>query len=661
VRRLRSASFALPPREADLLRFLGGRCGTVDEAIASCACAVRPFAPPASNDAAIAAFYAARPEARARLLAAAADILAHRFDLLGSGPIDLGAALPWHADFKSGHVWDRGAWYEDLRAQVETAFGRGRDVKVPWELSRFQHAPLLAQAYRVSGEPRFGREIAAQIEDWIGSNPPGRGVNWTCTMDVAIRAVNWIWALGLAPDALLAGRPFASLLLRSLMTHGRFIAANLEKGTEPASNHYFSNLVGLLALGLLFRGAEEADGWWAFAAAEIPRENRAQTYDDGVDYEASIPYHRLMSEMALVALVLLERGGGRADDMAGRVRSMAEYAARYTKPNGLAPQIGDNDDGRLLVLGDHRGDRRDHRSLLGCAAVRFDDAGLLAAAGGRVEDAAWLFGPATVESLSLRASRSRPAAPTGSAWPAGGVVILRGDDLYVALDAGGVGIEGQGGHAHNDTLSIEVHGAGEDLIVDPGTGGYTADLALRDRFRSTAAHNTVRVDGAEINPIPPRPFALPGNDRPVLRRTVFRRTYHLAQAEHHGYERLADPVVHKRIVLLNRIGRRIVVEDRLEGTGRHRVEWFFHLAPGVTAALDPAAPRLEAKANAAGFAIAPDLQPAGTRWRIAPDFFSPGYGRVVPSETLVIDWEGTLPIAARFTIEVARPPAEVRS
>jgi hypothetical protein len=658
VRRLRSASFAFFPREADLLRFLGGRFGTLDEAIAAVGGATRPFVPAALTPEAIAGFYAARPVARDRLLQAADDVLAHRFDLLGSGPVALGPALPWHADFKTGHVWDRTAWYEELRARIAAEFGSGRDVKVPWELSRFQHAPLLAQAFWLTGDARFTREIAAEIDDWIAANPPGRGVNWTCTMDVAIRAVNWTWALALAPGALLADRAFASLLLRALVAHGRFIAANLERGAGPTSNHYFSNLVGLLALGTLFRGAGEADGWRAFAAAEIVRENAIQTRADGVDYEASIPYHRLMTEMALVGLVLLGRGGGATAALAERVRLMAGYAAHYIKPNGLAPQLGDNDDGRLLVLGDHGADRRDHRSLLASAACLFDDAALLLLAGERVEEAAWLIGPAAVAALAAGAA-GRRAVPTGAAWPEAGVAVLRQDDLYVLLDAGTVGLEGEGGHAHNDTLSVEVHGAGEDLIVDPGTGSYTVDRALRNRFRATAAHNTVRVDGAEINPMPESLFSLPGVDRPVLRRAVFRRTFDFVEAEHHGYARLKDPVLHRRVVLLNRGGRRVVIEDRLEGAERHRVEWFFHLASGVEAVLADDALRLAGRVNAARFTLSAQALPDGARWRLVPDLVSPGYGRLAPAATLVVEWTGRLPVAARFAIDVARPGEEV--
>jgi len=101
------------------------------------------------------------------------------------------APIDWQLDFKSGHRWREDAWHLDI------AFGDrpGVDVKVPWELARMQHLPQLAWAYGLAAagapgfEPaqRYAREVRNQVLDFIACNPPGYGVNWRCTMDVAIR------------------------------------------------------------------------------------------------------------------------------------------------------------------------------------------------------------------------------------------------------------------------------------------------------------------------------------------------------------------------------------------------------------------------------------------------------------------------------------------
>src|SRR5207247_10848420 len=120
----------------------------------------------------------------------------HEFDLVGSGPTALQSEslepgyLPWHADFKSGAAWNPRMYFKNIR------YGRtpAVDVKVPWELSRFHHLITLGQAYRLTGDERYVTEYVCEVTDWIEKNPCRYGVNWSCTMEVAIRAVNWIWA-----------------------------------------------------------------------------------------------------------------------------------------------------------------------------------------------------------------------------------------------------------------------------------------------------------------------------------------------------------------------------------------------------------------------------------------------------------------------------------
>lgn len=646
ARRLRGHDRPALPDESDLLRAFGGAHGRLEEALADLAARGTALLPGDLGPAAMRAFYASRPEWRDRLMEAAARVLDHRFDLLGTGDRPLGARLPWHTDVRSGHAWDAGTASDELMTRVAREFGRGRDVKVPWELARLQHAPLLAQAFWLSQDRRFYDEFRAQVRDFTEANPVGRGVNWGCTMDVALRATSLAVAAALFQQALRGDAPFASLLWRSLLAHGRFIAAHLETG-EPRGNHYLSDLAGLLVVADLLRGLPEAEEWQAEAAAALPEHAGVQTLPDGADFEASIPYHRLASEILLAAALVLERRGRDAAPLRAHLRRRADYAAHYTKPGGLAPQIGDNDDGRFLLLGDHRADRRDHRGFLACAAVLLEDPALLQLAGERCEEAIWMHGPAAVERLAGRAPGSA-ARVTSALFPRAGAAILRGGGFYVHFEAGPVGQGGHGGHAHNDTLSFEVQAEGVDLIVDPGTGQYTADLEARDRFRATAAHNTVRVDGAEINPIPKNPFRLAGTDRPEILRSIFRRRFDLVEARHHGYGRLADPVTHRRLLFLSRSARRLVIEDRLEGTVSHRIEWFFHLAPGVTASIDAVTRTMRGRSGEVRFVLAADDLPEGARLALKDDLFSPGYGRVEPATTLVVTWEGRLPIAARF-------------
>jgi hypothetical protein len=135
------------------------------------------------------------------------------------------------------------------------AMKSGVDIKVPWELSRGHHLVLLAQTALLSGDEKYARECLAQMTSWIDANPTAQGVNWACPMDVAIRAVNWLWSLGLLAESPLMTEAWLTEVLASLVAHGRFLMGNLEvRDDGVTTNHYLADLVGLLYLGTLLEG-----------------------------------------------------------------------------------------------------------------------------------------------------------------------------------------------------------------------------------------------------------------------------------------------------------------------------------------------------------------------------------------------------------------------
>lgn len=517
------------------------------------------------------------PDELGRMIPQADAIRSHTFDLLGSGPVSLGARIDWHRDFKSGYRWNPATHYTGIR------FGEkpGVDVKIPWELSRGHHLPLLAQAYLLTGTSEYAKEAVDQILDWIATNPPEFGVNWTCPMDAAIRAVNWLWTAAFLSQAPEADEAFFEELLASLLAHGNYLRGNLEVMSDGIrTNHYIADLVGLLYLGLCLPELHTAREWAAFARAELASEMERQVLPDGVSYESSIAYHRLVAEMFVSASLLARQNGGAFNEaFQERLARMIAFTAAYTKPNGLAPQIGDADDGRLHVLtGYGFVDPRDHRHLLAAGAVLFARADWYALSGDRWTEALWLGGAHT-----HRRPASCLAGTVSVAFKDAGIYILRAPDDLVVFTAGRVGSDGLGNHKHNDLLAIEAHLAGEDVLVDPGSYVYTPDPAARDAFRSTHAHNTVMVDGVEQNRIPTTSlFSLHSDARPRLVSWEPTPEGGSVVAEHDGYARLDGRLIHRRSVRLES-PHSLHVEDRFiepAAAAGHEFSWTFAFAAG---------------------------------------------------------------------------------
>jgi len=476
---------------------------------------------------------------RAALLAVADDVLAHRFDLLGSGPTGLGERIDWALDFKSGRRWPL-----VHVSRLPISYPDDSDIKVPWELSRFQHLPLLAAAARLSGEARYRDEIGAQLDAWIEDNPVEFGPNWACTMDVAIRAANWVAALALcAREA--AGADWLERAAASLLLHGRFIRSNLE-WSEVRGNHYLSDVAGLLPVAALFAAGPEGRAWADWAAGELGQELEHQVRSDGCDHEASIPYHRLVCELLVCGGQAVEAlaPGRWAEPQRQRLERMLDFVADYTRPDGLAPQVGDADDGRFLPLADYgRADPRSHAHL-------------------------------------FRQAEATPRSEGGcAAYPEGGYYVMRYDRLFVIVRCGDTGLGGLGAHAHNDQLSFELALGAQPLVIDPGAYLYTADPEARNLFRSTAFHSTLRISQCEQNAFSSDTlFALPDTTRAETLRWEVRAGGALFEGRHHGYERLAAPAAHSRTIELDGAAGELRIEDTVSSRGSHVLEWFFPLA-----------------------------------------------------------------------------------
>ncbi|MDO8607321.1 MAG: heparinase II/III family protein [Phaeospirillum sp.] len=446
--------------------------------------------------------------------------------------------IDWQVDFKSGFRWPQAAWGRG----VSYGHRPGVDIKLPWELARFQHGPWLAQAHALArlGRPgfvaaeRYVAEFRHQVLDFLGANPPGWGVNWCCTMDVAIRAANMLMAWDLfRAQGVVFDAAFEAELAAAMIAHGRHIVRFLEWDEHHRGNHYLSNLAGLAFIAAYLpdhsevKGRAGAKGWRAFAAERLAVEIPRQFGADGANFEASTAYHRLSAEMAVYGVAVL--GGAVEPAHLERLARAAYFSADVTKPSGAAVQVGDNDSGRFLKLtplfdgaGDGLRERHlDHRGFIAAArgllelelladpVAAFETAVVAALAGGerRVEPRP---APAPVirhspEGAARHLTRVRiiPGDPTAfdgmsaAAYPDFGLYSWKGARAFVSLRCGPVGQNGNGGHAHNDQLAVEIEIDGIAWACDPGTFVYTADLAARNRYRSALAHVVPRHGGEE--------------------------------------------------------------------------------------------------------------------------------------------------------------------
>lgn len=583
------------------------------------------------------------PDDTARLLEKATRIAReHAWALLGYEERSFGEEINWRRDPLSGAEWPL-----DYHVDIQLARGDGSDARVLWELNRMAHLVTLARAYTVTDDERFAAEIFAQVESWREQNPVGRGANWACAMEVALRAMNLLASFELLRRSHELDEERLMAFLTIFEQHGAHIERNLEFSYISTSNHYLSDVTGLLWLGVMLPELESASRWRELGRRELLREMDKQVLPDGADCEASTGYHRFVLELFLYSFILCrENRIDIEEDGWLRLRAMLDYVRAYLRPDGRASLVGDTDGGQVLPITGHAGD--DHAYVLAIGATVLDEPRFKLAARGMPEELLWITG---IEGVSCYERLKSTDGPIESrAFADAGTYIMREDDLYLLFNASGNGLYGRGSHGHNDVLGMEVSACGSVFIVDPGTYVYSHDLRERHLFRSTAYHSTVEVDASEQNMTDASlPFVLGDEAHPRVLRWETTSERDLVVAEHDGYRRAPAPITHRRAVEFNKRERWWMIEDSLEGSGEHLFRFRFHLAPGLETSIHgDAIVRACDKIKDVRLFIAPlDLD---ERPELEPRFASIDYGAKSPSVSACWTVRAMAPLTARWAL-----------
>lgn len=546
-------------------------------------------------------------EERNVIVESAESTLRHEFDLLGSGMVKL-EPFQWNKDFKTGFEWNDGIFYRKILATTP----RGTDIKIPWELSRCHHLLWLGEAYLLTRDEKYAKELVYELNDWIEKNPLMYTVNWTCAMDVAIRSVNWLYALVFIKNSKNLTDELIDKVYKSLYQHGFFIINNLEKVIPYSNNHYFSDIVGLLYLGQLFKQTRTGAKWFRFALKEYYKETLIQNLPSGVNYEKSVSYHRLMTELSLFPYYMLVRVGVNVPVIIKeRLSKMVDYIRINAMPNGNAPMIADNDDGRFLPFVPR--DFRKHGYL-----SQSDSTEMLIITSG-IEQLP--CHTAKVESYLIQDAK---------------IAILRRGNCYLFVnnadrwrfdkDTG----KYIGTHMHSDLLSF-VYAVGEsEIFIDPGAYVYTSDLQKHVEFRSTAKHNTIVVDEEEQHQREmPNAFMMKYNASSSYLTFYQKDEYDVCSG---NYKTIAGNMTHNRVFQLSNTELRIIDKITKAKFGHHAV-LYYHLAPGIIPTIfkDEIHFSVGEKSFIMSFQSKDALNIA-----IADDTFSPSFGNLQSSKTISI-------------------------
>lgn len=592
------------------------------------------------------------PVARDALLADAAAVADGRVRFFSRWTADLGSPIDWHLDPVTGRRWPADRHWRHY-GQFDPSLG---DIKMVWEASRFTHAFLLTRAYALTGDARHLRLGLRLIDQWIEANPPALGVQWNCGQETTFRLMGWLFLLHAAYGADVVDDDAFARIAASIYRQALRIERHIGFAVALNNNHSISEAMGLYTIGQLFPEFDRAERWrdrgLRLFAAEICR----QVFADGSFIQHSTNYHRLMLHDALWTLRLAQLHGDRVpNDVIDRIHRALDWLCQLSdETSGGAPNYGQNDGALILPL-DSCG-YEDYRPALQAVSFLLGRTRSLDH-GPWDEPLLWMFGPDAL------AAPLEPVRRASARFDAGGYYTLRGRDSWAMIRCHSYAT--RPGQA--DMLHLDLWWRGVNILRDSGTYSYNCPPPWDRFFKSTAAHNTVEVDGLDQMTKGPRfmwydwprsrllrfePAAPPGGTRAAPS----------FQGEHDGYLRRCG-VVHRRTVEHPADDQWIVI-DELLGGGVHRAAlvWQFIDAPW---SWDPATSAL--RVDAAPGPVAMFLEPptgckiSGLVMRGLDEagrvrgWESLYYGEMRPRPALCIEVTGQCPMRIVTRISLGQP------
>ena len=495
---------------------------------------------------------------------------------------NMGKMISWNSDPKSGRlaplIYGKSINYRDTLVVG--------DIKYLWEPNRHLHLVTLAQAYYLTGEEKYIDGLKIYLDSWFDQCPYLMGPNWTSSLELAIRLINWsiVWQLIGGNESLIfdrkEGQEFRGRWLASIYQHSHFIRHYFSLYSS-ANNHLIGEAAGLFVASTTWPYWGITSKWQNEAKTILIEEAKKQNYPDGVNKEQAISYQQFVLDFLILSAHCGEANGVRfSSEYWMNIEAMLEYIASIMDVAGNIPMIGDADDGYVVQLSQER-DFCPYKSLLSTGAILFEREEFKYKSEKLDDKSQWLLGE-RAERTYNNLTAPHENLPIRRAFPEGGYYLL-GDkfeaenEVRILVDAGSIGYLSIAAHGHADALSCTLSVNGKEILIDPGTYSYHTQKEWRDYFKGTGAHNTIRVDGLDQSVIGGNFMWLKKANTQVDKFDLS-KDQDLLVACHDGYTRLRDPVMHRREIIYDKCNRIIRVTDILYCDDEHTIEQFWHFS-----------------------------------------------------------------------------------
>lgn len=382
----------------------------------------------------------------------------------------------WHTHPLDGFLYDARKHWTEM-----ADFTHGRDIKWMWERSRFCHLYTV-----VRHDHHFGQDHSAwvfnEISHWIENNPLHLGPHYTSAQEVALRCLNWLFAVHYYKHSASLTEQVWQQIMCSLTDQVRHVAVNISFSRYLVrNNHLLTEATTLFVFGSLFPRIPESKRWQSAGWRILQEEVSYQFAPDGTYLQYALNYHRVAIQVYTYAISMaLKHAIPIPQEMRNRLLQALDFLEVCCDPTtGQTPNYGHNDGSLFFPLNNH--DFQDVRPSIQAL-------GKLLGKGyfteHNFEDNYWLTGPAwPIRQLGKHREFTR-------SFTDGGYFIYRNEGTSTFIRCG----HQPHRPAQADQLHIDIHIDHIPMVIDAGTFTYNGEPQDIHYCFGTASHNTLMLD-----------------------------------------------------------------------------------------------------------------------------------------------------------------------
>lgn len=578
------------------------------------------------------------------LICKADDLCENRFDVFALKQYEIKGEINYHKDYKSGYSAPKDVFGKSIDYRASDKIG---DIKYIWELSRQLFLVPLALAYKFTQKAKYKEKFEELLLQWLTQNPFMMGVNWTSSLELGIRLINWTICWHILGDDL--SSELKTKWLESVYRHCWFINRNLS-AFSSANNHLIGEVAGLFIGSVAMPQFKSSRKWAEKSFKILIREAQKQNYSDGVNKEQAISYQQFVLDFLILAGLTGETNNIKFPSKYWfGIENMLVYLASVEDVNGNLPHIGDEDDGYVVDI--MQKEIGVYRSLLNTGAFLFKREEFLKDSEQMDNKSLLLLNIGNINKEEVKLVRNQ----LPNSFEAGGYYILGADfhtprEQKLIFDCGNLGYLSLAAHGHADALTVYFSAGGFPIFVDSGTYAYHADKKWRNYFRSTGAHNTVRIDGKDQS-------LMSGNfmwSSKAETKLIEYISLVKVKGSQDGYKSLKDSVLHEREV--NYLKDKMVweIEDSIICNGKHSLELFFHIHPDCRVEVNESKLKIYFNKGYCSFEkdVTVELEICKGDEEIPIGWYSPAYDLKVSTTVLRLYKEiyGSTKVVTKFTV-----------